>query len=182
MSNRPFRVALNGYGRIGRCVLRALHERGDGASLEIVALNDLADQASKREPNTVTVQGLLVDPREYEHEVDAPILEGGVDFLVLNGWRTEFNKLDLRASQSTSTLSGVMTRTHDGDTIDAGQVVVTAKVEGSEALVSASAPVDSFGTFAVDIVGVVTAYKAIYVPGEDDAIPYGISQTDWTTP
>ncbi|MGI0616018.1 hypothetical protein ACRCPJ_22115, partial [Pseudomonas aeruginosa] len=23
----PFRVALNGYGRIGRCVLRALHER-----------------------------------------------------------------------------------------------------------------------------------------------------------
>ena len=27
-------------------MLRALHERGDGASLEIVALNDLADQAS----------------------------------------------------------------------------------------------------------------------------------------
>ncbi|XLY88644.1 erythrose-4-phosphate dehydrogenase [Ectopseudomonas mendocina] len=46
MSNRPFRVALNGYGRIGRCVLRALHERGAGACLEIVALNDLADQAS----------------------------------------------------------------------------------------------------------------------------------------
>ena len=46
MSNRPYRVALNGYGRIGRCVLRALHERGDGAGLEIVALNDLADQAS----------------------------------------------------------------------------------------------------------------------------------------
>lgn len=46
MSNRPYRVALNGYGRIGRCVLRALHERGRGASLEIVALNDLADQAS----------------------------------------------------------------------------------------------------------------------------------------
>ncbi|MCU1718422.1 erythrose-4-phosphate dehydrogenase [Pseudomonas sp. 5P_3.1_Bac2] len=46
MSQRPFRVALNGYGRIGRCVLRALHERGAGAQLEIVALNDLADQAS----------------------------------------------------------------------------------------------------------------------------------------
>ena len=43
---RPYRVALNGYGRIGRCVLRALHERGNSASLEIVALNDLADQAS----------------------------------------------------------------------------------------------------------------------------------------
>lgn len=43
---RPHRVALNGYGRIGRCVLRALHERGSAAGFEIVALNDLADQAS----------------------------------------------------------------------------------------------------------------------------------------
>ena len=46
MSNRPYKIALNGYGRIGRCVLRALHERGAGSRLEIVALNDLADQAS----------------------------------------------------------------------------------------------------------------------------------------
>jgi D-erythrose 4-phosphate dehydrogenase len=46
MANRPYKIALNGYGRIGRCVLRALHERGAGARLEIVALNDLADQAS----------------------------------------------------------------------------------------------------------------------------------------
>ena len=43
MPNRPYRVALNGYGRIGRCVLRALHERGADARLQIVALNDLAD-------------------------------------------------------------------------------------------------------------------------------------------
>lgn len=46
MTHRPYRVALNGYGRIGRCVMRALHERGAGFPLEIVALNDLADQAS----------------------------------------------------------------------------------------------------------------------------------------
>ena len=46
MPNRPYKVALNGYGRIGRCVLRALYERGPAAGLEIVALNDLADQAS----------------------------------------------------------------------------------------------------------------------------------------
>lgn len=46
MSKPRYKVALNGYGRIGRCVLRALHERGAGAGLEIVALNDLADQAS----------------------------------------------------------------------------------------------------------------------------------------
>jgi len=45
-THRPYRIALNGYGRIGRCVLRALHERGAGSAIEIVALNDLADQAS----------------------------------------------------------------------------------------------------------------------------------------
>ncbi len=44
MPPAPFRIALNGYGRIGRCVLRALHERG-GEGMQIVALNDLADEA-----------------------------------------------------------------------------------------------------------------------------------------
>ena len=43
---RLYKVALNGYGRIGRCVLRALFERGAEAGFEIVALNDLADMAS----------------------------------------------------------------------------------------------------------------------------------------
>src|SRR5690606_31004133 len=43
---RPYRIALNGYGRIGRCVLRAFYERGAAFGFEIVALNDLADMAS----------------------------------------------------------------------------------------------------------------------------------------
>lgn len=37
------RIAINGYGRIGRCVLRALHERGLNQTLQIVAINELAD-------------------------------------------------------------------------------------------------------------------------------------------
>lgn len=43
--HRPLRVAINGFGRIGRNVLRALIERFDvlGESLHIVAINDLAD-------------------------------------------------------------------------------------------------------------------------------------------
>ena len=41
----PVRVAINGFGRIGRGVLRAAHERD--ADLEIVAVNDLVD------PNTL---------------------------------------------------------------------------------------------------------------------------------
>ena len=43
---RPYRVALNGYGRIGRCVLRAFYERGGAFDFQFVALNDLADMAS----------------------------------------------------------------------------------------------------------------------------------------
>jgi glyceraldehyde 3-phosphate dehydrogenase len=35
------RVAINGFGRVGRCFLRSAHERG--ADLEIVAINDVAD-------------------------------------------------------------------------------------------------------------------------------------------
>ena len=46
MAHRPYRVALNGYGRIGRCVLRALYERAGERPLAVVALNDPADLAS----------------------------------------------------------------------------------------------------------------------------------------
>lgn len=37
------RVAINGYGRIGRCVLRALYESGARDQLQVVAINELAD-------------------------------------------------------------------------------------------------------------------------------------------
>jgi glyceraldehyde 3-phosphate dehydrogenase len=40
----PTRVAINGFGRIGRGVLRAAHEQQ--ADLEIVAVNDLTDAAT----------------------------------------------------------------------------------------------------------------------------------------
>ncbi|MES2607068.1 MAG: glyceraldehyde 3-phosphate dehydrogenase NAD-binding domain-containing protein [Pseudomonadota bacterium] len=38
-----YRIAINGLGRIGRCVLRAFFESNDHDGLEIVALNELAD-------------------------------------------------------------------------------------------------------------------------------------------
>lgn len=37
------RVAINGYGRIGRNILRALYEAGRTEEIEIVAINDLGD-------------------------------------------------------------------------------------------------------------------------------------------
>jgi erythrose-4-phosphate dehydrogenase len=37
------RLAINGYGRIGRCILRALYEGGHRDGLDIVAINEVAD-------------------------------------------------------------------------------------------------------------------------------------------
>ncbi|MFA7504019.1 MAG: type I glyceraldehyde-3-phosphate dehydrogenase [Burkholderiaceae bacterium] len=62
------RVAINGYGRIGRNILRALYESGKTHPIEIVAINDLGnagtnahltqyDTAHGRFPGTVTVEG-----------------------------------------------------------------------------------------------------------------------------
>jgi glyceraldehyde 3-phosphate dehydrogenase len=39
----PIKVAINGYGRIGRNVLRALYEGGRRKEISIVAVNDLGD-------------------------------------------------------------------------------------------------------------------------------------------
>ncbi|QNI01757.1 erythrose-4-phosphate dehydrogenase [Halomonas sp. SH5A2] len=40
-----YRIAINGYGRIGQCVLRALVERGH-PEIEVVAINELSDLAT----------------------------------------------------------------------------------------------------------------------------------------
>jgi glyceraldehyde 3-phosphate dehydrogenase/D-erythrose 4-phosphate dehydrogenase len=41
-NSAPFRIAINGYGRIGQCVLRALYENGFRDRLQVVAINELA--------------------------------------------------------------------------------------------------------------------------------------------
>ncbi|UZE95421.1 type I glyceraldehyde-3-phosphate dehydrogenase [Alkalimarinus alittae] len=38
-----YRVAINGYGRIGQCVLRALYENGYREKIQVVAINELSD-------------------------------------------------------------------------------------------------------------------------------------------
>ncbi|PKM13517.1 MAG: type I glyceraldehyde-3-phosphate dehydrogenase [Gammaproteobacteria bacterium HGW-Gammaproteobacteria-3] len=40
------KVAINGYGRIGRNILRALYESGRTGEIQIVAINDLGDAAT----------------------------------------------------------------------------------------------------------------------------------------
>ncbi len=40
------KVAINGYGRIGRNILRAIYESGRTDELQVVAINDLGDAES----------------------------------------------------------------------------------------------------------------------------------------
>lgn len=42
----PFRLAINGYGRIGRCFLRALLESPAAPALQVVAINEPANLES----------------------------------------------------------------------------------------------------------------------------------------
>ncbi len=62
------KVAINGYGRIGRNILRALYESGRNSDIQIVAINDLGDAetnahltqydtAHGKFPGTVSVEG-----------------------------------------------------------------------------------------------------------------------------
>jgi glyceraldehyde-3-phosphate dehydrogenase/erythrose-4-phosphate dehydrogenase len=37
------RLAINGYGRVGRCILRAIFDMGLEKKFQVVAINDLAD-------------------------------------------------------------------------------------------------------------------------------------------
>ena len=64
----PIKVAINGYGRIGRNILRALYESGRTNEIQIVAVNDLGDAqtnahltrydtAHGKFPGTVEVDG-----------------------------------------------------------------------------------------------------------------------------
>ncbi len=62
------KIAINGYGRIGRNIVRAIHELGRETEFDVVAINDLGDAATNahltqydtahgRFPGEVTVDG-----------------------------------------------------------------------------------------------------------------------------
>jgi glyceraldehyde 3-phosphate dehydrogenase len=71
----PIKVAINGYGRIGRNVVRALYESGRTDEIQIVAINDLGDS----ETNAHLTQYDSVHGKfPFEVSVDG-------DYIVING-------------------------------------------------------------------------------------------------
>jgi glyceraldehyde 3-phosphate dehydrogenase len=71
------KVGINGYGRIGRNVLRALYESGKNSEIEIVAVNDLGDANTNAH---LTRRDTAHGPFPGTVEVDG-------DYMIVNGDR-----------------------------------------------------------------------------------------------
>jgi len=69
------KVGINGYGRIGRNVLRALYEGDKGSEIEIVAVNDLGDAYTNA----------LLTQRDTAHGRFPGTVEVDGDYMVVNG-------------------------------------------------------------------------------------------------
>ena len=80
------KVGINGYGRIGRNVLRALYEAGRTSEIQIVAINDLG----KPETNAH-----LTRCDTAHGPFPGSVLDGGsTDLLINYTYRTAFNGSD----------------------------------------------------------------------------------------
>ncbi|MNO93698.1 Glyceraldehyde-3-phosphate dehydrogenase [compost metagenome] len=63
------RIAINGFGRIGRNVLRALYTQGYRQDLQVVAINDLGDSAINAHLLKYdSVHGIFAADVEFDHE------------------------------------------------------------------------------------------------------------------
>ena len=74
MSDRPVRIAINGFGRIGRCILRAAYENVN-SGVEFVGINDLTDAHTNAHLLKYdSVHGTF--DREVSYDKDAMIVDG----------------------------------------------------------------------------------------------------------
>lgn len=71
----PLRIAINGYGRIGRCVLRALHESGLHSHIQVVAINEPSDLATM----------VYLSRFDSTHGIFPGTIGEGEDALMVNG-------------------------------------------------------------------------------------------------
>ena len=97
----PIKIAINGYGRIGRNVLRAIYESGRQGEFQVVAINDLGDAGTNAHltqydtahgkfPGTVTaedgflvVNGDRIKVHAVRNPAEIPWGESGVDVVLV---------------------------------------------------------------------------------------------------
>jgi glyceraldehyde 3-phosphate dehydrogenase len=127
----PTRIAINGFGRIGRAVLRAAHERK--ADLEIVAVNDVVDAP--------TLAHLLARDSVYGRFPaavagrDGTLTVAARDIAALNGRDPgELPWADLGVDVVIEATGRFRTRADAQRHLDAGarKVILSAPIKGSE--------------------------------------------------
>jgi D-erythrose 4-phosphate dehydrogenase len=80
-----YRIAINGYGRIGRCVLRAFYESTDYANMRLVAINDLADIANLSHLTRYdSTHGRFLGTVETRTDAPASLIVNGDEIRVFN--------------------------------------------------------------------------------------------------
>jgi glyceraldehyde 3-phosphate dehydrogenase len=127
----PARVAINGFGRIGRGVLRAAHEQG--ADIEIVAVNDVADAG--------TLAALLKRDSVYgrfsaqvEHDDEHLYVDGRAIRVLSVGDPRELPWEELGVDVAIEATGRFRTREQAARHLEAGarKVIVSAPMKGDE--------------------------------------------------
>ncbi|MGP0100900.1 MAG: type I glyceraldehyde-3-phosphate dehydrogenase [Solirubrobacteraceae bacterium] len=163
----PTRVAINGFGRVGRGVLRIAHEHG--SELEIVAINDLTDAA--------TLAHLLRHDSVYG--AFPGLVESAADAIVIGGRRIralaepEVGKLpwrELGVDVVIESTGRYRTRSAAAEHLTAGarKVIISAPAKGSE-------PVD-----ATVVIGV--NFETVYDPDRHHVISNASCTTNCLAP
>ncbi len=77
MSQKSYNIAINGFGRIGRCTLRAIYERNLQNIFNIVAINAAGDLATNAHLLQFdTTHGRFATPVSYNEEQQKIIIDG----------------------------------------------------------------------------------------------------------
>jgi glyceraldehyde 3-phosphate dehydrogenase len=127
----PTRVAINGFGRIGRAVMRSAIERD--ADIDIVAVNDVADAAT-------LAQLLVLDsvygrfPRTVSVEGDSLVVDGRRVRVLAERDPATLPWSELHADVVIEATGRFRTRAHAEAHIEAGarKVILSAPAKGSE--------------------------------------------------
>ena len=80
------KVAINGYGRIGRNILRALYESGRRDEIQIVAINDLGDGCRRTASSrSGPVSATRLVTCETSHSTPSPMARSGCFGMTMTG-------------------------------------------------------------------------------------------------
>jgi glyceraldehyde 3-phosphate dehydrogenase len=125
------RVAINGFGRVGRSVLRAAHEQG--AAVEFVAVNDLAD--ARTLAHLLKYDSVFGPyPGDVEATGDGIVIDGAVVPVSAEADATALPWQELSVDVVVESTGKLRTRADAAKHLEAGarKVIISAPAKGSD--------------------------------------------------